>query len=163
MCEGSPPNIIPVTSALGQVKSAPNRLLLLVGPSGSGKTRLLMALEAAHGYPRVALGNPVADELRAVPERRRPTKVRDVVARLLDEAGSAEAVLVDNIEILFLPALRTDPMALFKDFSRNRTLCVAWPGVLEADGSLHYAELGHPAYQLYRDHKVHAIRMPGTG
>ncbi len=151
-----------IISALEQVVTAPNRLVLLVGPPGSGKTGSLIAIQKEHGYPRVALGPPVAEELRSVPPKRRPAQVREIITRLLDDAGSPKAVLVDNIEVLFLPELETDPLGLFKDLSRNRTLCVSWPGVLEEDGTLRYAELGHPEHRTYRKTGISCVRMPGT-
>src|SRR5690606_23810971 len=69
------PDLTPILSAFEDLRGAPNRLVLLVGPHGSGKTRHLMALEAARGYRRVALGAPVAEQLRELPSKRRPGRV----------------------------------------------------------------------------------------
>lgn len=150
-----------ISAAIQSVRTGPNRLVLVVGPQGSGKTRHLMAVSRKQGYPRLALNATLGERLRSVPKRRRPTHVRACLSDLIVESGG-DVVLIDNMELLFLPELDQDPLQLLKDLARNRTLCVAWPGRLDTDGSLIYAELGHAEYRRYRDHRTQCITMPGT-
>src|SRR5438309_1708519 len=54
--------------------------------------------------------------------------------------GGVEApgVLLDNIEILFEPSLRQDPLRCLQAAARNRSVVTAWGGMV-ADGWLTYA------------------------
>lgn len=150
-----------VRDAIEAVQTATNRLVLLVGPPGSGKSRELNAVHQEVGYPLVHINAVLAEGLKPIQERRRPTHVRTIVA---DQVGSTNGsvVLIDNIELLFLPELEQDPLQLLKDLARNRVLCVAWPGRLEANESLAYAEVGHPEYRRYPEHRTLCVKMPGT-
>lgn len=56
--------------------------------------------------------------------------------------------LLDNIEIIFDPVLRQDPLALLQGLSRQRVVVAAWPGAV-ADGWLTYAEPSHPEHRRY--------------
>lgn len=58
-------------------------------------------------------------------------------------------LLVDHIELLFDPLLQIDPLRALKLASRRRRLLVVWPGRLDDDGALVYAEPGHPEYRRY--------------
>jgi hypothetical protein len=74
------------------------------------------------------------------------------VERLFKEllaGASGEVVLLDNMEILFDPGLEIDPLRLLQVVSRNRTTVAAWNGAFH-NGTLTYAEPGHPEYQAFR-------------
>jgi hypothetical protein len=155
------PDVTEIWKALQAISTAPSRLVLLVGPPGSGKTSRLAALSAKYGYPRVAVNAALSEGLKPVSKRRRPTHVRTIISELIPESEE-DVVLIDNMELIFLPELKQDPLQLLGDLARNRTLCVAWPGRLDTEESLVYAELGHPEYRRYRDHRTQCIMMPGT-
>ncbi len=150
-----------LSNAIESMRQAPNRLVLLVGPHGSGKTRHLKALAAEYGHPYIRINASLSEELKSIPRRRRPAGVRSIVSDTIAEADG-RVVLVDNIELLFLPELSQNPIQLLNDLARNRTLCVAWPGRLDADGALTYAEPGHPEHKRYADHRVMCVPMPHT-
>ena len=71
--------------------------------------------------------------------------------RLLEEIVAAKGgalVFLKGIELLFLPALKVEPLRLLQNLSRSRTVVVDWPGPVQG-GSLVYAEPGHPEYRKY--------------
>ena len=55
----------------------------------------------------------------------------------------AQTVLLDNIEMLFHPDLKQDPLRLLQSLSRNRTIVATWRGE-QLDMSLTYAAPDHP-------------------
>ena len=69
---------------------------------------------------------------------------KDVIA-----AAPGDVVLLDNLEILFDPSLEVEPLRLLQVVSRNRTLVAAWNGQFR-DGTLTYAEPGHPEYRQFK-------------
>ena len=54
-------------------------------------------------------------------------------------------VLLDNLEILFDTGLEVEPLRLLQVSSRNRTIVASWNGAFQ-DGTLTYAEPGHPEF-----------------
>jgi hypothetical protein len=125
------------------------RLILIVGPAGSGKTAALRELAGAMSLPYINVNLELSQRLLEYTSKARPLRL----PRLLDEVfatGSADIVLLDNIEILFDPALKQDPLLRLQAASRNRTIVAAWNGRL-SDGALVYAEPEHPEYRRYTD------------
>ena len=60
-------------------------------------------------------------------------------------ATPGDVVFLDNLEILFDTSLEIDPLRLLRFTSRNRTIVASWNGTFQ-DGSLTYAEPGHPEF-----------------
>lgn len=63
-------------------------------------------------------------------------------------------VLLDNLEILFDTALEVEALRLLQVSSRNRTVVASWNGSFR-DGTLAYAEPGHPEFIQLK--KIEAI------
>ncbi len=122
------------------------RLVLVVGAHGTGKTRLLRGFAAAEGLPILELGADLPPALFDIPSRKRPVTVVDVLGDMLRSA--ADVAVVDNIEVLFDPQLRIDPLKLFQDHARNRVIIAAWPGGIDGD-VLTFAVAGHPEFRTY--------------
>lgn len=133
-----------LADAAAKVGESYYRLVVLVGPHGSGKTRLLQTVAAEAGWPVVNLGLELAKSLAGIPSGRRSAAAADATAKLL--AQGSDVVAVDNIEVLFEPSLKLQPLELLKQASRSVTLVVAWPGAAES-GALVYATPG------YREHR----------
>lgn len=99
------------------------------------------------GLKSVNVSMELGERLLDLSVRQRPLRV----GRLLEEivgGSTGEAVLLDNLELLFERSLAQDPLRLLQTLSRNRTVVAVWSGVLE-DGSLTYAVPGHPEYRRY--------------
>ena len=131
--------INPLLDAVDAVGAAYYHLVVLVGPHGSGKTRLLQAVAAETGWPVVNLGVELAKSLVDSPPARRSAAAAEATAKLLTQ--HSDVVVVDNIEVLFEPSLKLQPLELLKQASRSATLVVAWPGASES-GALVYATPG---------------------
>jgi len=138
------------------------RLVLVVGPAGSGKTTALAGCNAGSPTPSLHLGSALGARLLELSRRQRALQVQSLLETLLDETG-ADPVALDNLEILFDPALQQDVLRLLQGLSRNRTLVAAWPGTY-VDGILSYAEPGHPEHVRYPEPEavIVAFSPPGT-
>jgi hypothetical protein len=124
-----------------------NRLVLLVGPPGSGRTAALCALADAEKAPVLNVGVEISRRLLDLTERQRVLQL----PKLLEEAVAplpSELTLLDNIEVLFNPVLKQDPLRLLQGLSRDRTIVVSWLGQMEG-GYLTYAVPEHPEFRRY--------------
>jgi len=135
-----------------------HRLLLIVGPTGSGKTPLLKALCRQRDIPYLNVNLALSQRLLDLTERERPLRARRLLADVLDEQ-SMDVVVLDNIELLFEPALHQDPLVCLQWLSRNKTLIAAWCGSY-VDGVLTYAEPGHPEYRRYERPDALTVTVP---
>ena len=135
------------------------RLLLLVGPSGKGKTKLLHAVRDQRGVPYLNVNAALSERLLEHPKSQRPLEVLPILQQLISEHPS-DILLLDNIELLFDPDLRQDPLRCLQALSRNRSLIVAWNGEYR-DGVLTYAEPSHREYRRYE--KPDAVIIPVGG
>jgi len=124
-----------------------HRLVLLVAPSRSGKTACLKELHEANEIPYVNVGLDLSRRMLPLIDRQRALQLPDLLEAVLSETDSAE-VLVDNIEVLFSPELKQDPLRLLEYMARNRSLLAAWPGHIEGN-RITYAAPGHPEYRRY--------------
>ena len=136
-----------IVEAATVADGAYNRLVLLVGPHGSGKTRALRAVAAENSWPTINLGLELAQSLVDVPPSRRPLAAADAMDGPV-AAQHADVVAVDDIEVLFEPTLRLQPLDLLKQASRSVVLVVAWPGS-SSGATLTYAEPGSPEYRTF--------------
>jgi len=141
------------------------RLALVAGPTGSGKTPLLKELCRRQDIPYLNVNLALSQRLLDLTSKERPLRVR----RLLDDVIGEQArdvIVLDNIELLFDPALHQDPLVCLQALSRNKTLIVAWStslptwGMAGVGAVLTYAEPGHPEYRRYERPEVIVIALP---
>jgi hypothetical protein len=115
-----------------------DRPLVLVGSEkerGEAMTRLGFALSTVP----LNLGSELAQAIMKSESR------IDVAGRIVELALGEGPLLLDHIEILFLPQLKIDVIDTLVRASRRRRLCVAWPGKAE-NGRLKYADHNHPEF-----------------
>ena len=124
-----------------------HRLVIVVGDGGSGKTALLRKVEENFGIPRINVNLSLSRMLLDVMADKRPLQVSRLLNGIVSDTGS-QCVILDNTEMLFHPYLQTDPLKLFQNLSRNRTIVASWHGALE-DGELVFAAPGWPEYRRY--------------
>lgn len=140
-----------------------HRLILVVGAHGAGKTRLLQASSQEHGWPYLNVNLQLSHKLLDLTSKQRPLRVRRILSELID--GYPEPVLaLDNIELLFDPGLRQEPLSLLQLLSRNKGLIAAWPGAYDQSKRvLTYAEPGHPEYRRYERPEVMLLALATEG
>lgn len=67
-------------------------------------------------------------------------------------------ILFKEIEILFEPSFTLDPLAIFKQVSRNTSLLVMWPGEYK-NSILSYASPEHTHYRTWANPGVEIIQI----
>lgn len=134
--------------AIGQASSQYFRLVILAGAPGSGKTTTLRAVAHNAGCQVVNVNLELSKKMLELTRTQRSRQVerllKDVIA-----AAPGDIVLLDNLEILFDTELEVEPLRLLQVSSRNRTIVVSWSGTY-LDGTLTYAEPGHPEFIQFK-------------
>lgn len=138
-----------IERAIQEAESQYYRLVLLVGPTRSGKTPIIREVAERLGRPVINVNLAVTEELLDCAPKKRPLRAQEVIRTTVEEPGEGP-VLLGNIEVLFDPDLKLDPLRVLHALSRNRTLLVAWPGKV-VDGKLCYATREHPEFRQYPD------------
>lgn len=136
-----------VVQRVDDVASSYYRLVLVVGPTRSGKTGVLQEAGRRLAAPVLNINLLLSERLLGLSPQQRALRAGEIVEEIVQPSASA-ATLLDNIEILFDPQLRQDPLRLLQMLSRRGTLVVSWPGTMDG-GDLVYAEPGHPEYLRY--------------
>lgn len=123
------------------------RLVLVVAPSAYGKTEALLQVSKRIGVPYLNVNLELSQLLLDLTERQRSLHTPRLFSEIIDKSDS-QVVLLDNIEVLFDPSLKQDPLRLLQGISRNKTVVVAWSGSVDG-GFLTYAKPDHPEYCRY--------------
>lgn len=146
-----------VASALSYVDEmlrGPTRyhLVLVVGQDEVKLSSVLTKAAARREYPALDMGMKLSETLVGVPETKRALRAGGAVRELVTQVAGASAVLaIDNINILFDPALSLSPLDLLTDISRALTLIAAWPGQCTWSEELMLKSLSHadPSHDEY--------------
>lgn len=121
--------------------------LLLLHPDPARRPAATRRLADRLGCPRRPVGAELAAALLPAAPARRPA----LATRWFADACAAYRpgpLIIDDIALLFEPALELNPVHLFQDASRQTRLIVAWPGA--ADGRhLSYAVPEHRHYRAW--------------
>ena len=124
-----------------------HRLVLVVAPLGAGETAALREVAQQTGYNYINVNLELSRCMLELTQRQRqlqvPRLLRDIIRTAHDQA-----VLLDNLEILFDVSLKLDPLRCLQDVARDRTVVAAWNGAVTA-GYLTYATPDHPEYRRY--------------
>ena len=122
------------------------RLVVVAGPPGSGKTSALNDLRSAKGWSLLNLNEVLSERLLDLTSKQRRLRTADIVRDLIEEQGNQTVSMLDNIGLLFHPALQQEPMIALQRASRNHTVIAAWQGGFTA-GKLIYGSPDHPEYR----------------
>ena len=123
------------------------RLILVVGPSGAGKTAALQDVRDRTGAPLVNVNLDLSRRMLELTGRRRAAQLPNLLRDIVGNDGH-DAILLDNIEVIFDVALKQDALRLLQGLSRNKTVVAAWNGAIVEDFLIH-AVPDHPEYRRY--------------
>lgn len=138
------------------------RLVLVAGPPGSGKTSALNELQSAKGWSLLNLNKVLSERLLDLTTKQRRLQTADIVRDLIEEQGNQTVSMLDNIGLLFHPALQQEPMMALQRASRNRAVIAAWQGEVTA-GKLIYGSPDHPEYRRLEVKGVQIVTAAGHG
>ena len=124
-----------------------HRLILVVAPLGAGKTAELREVAQRTGYNYINVNLELSRCMLELTQRQRQLQVSRLLRDIIRTAHD-QAVLLDNLEILFDVSLKLDPLRCLQDVARDRTVVAAWNGTVTA-GHLTYATPDHPEYRRY--------------
>ena len=131
---------------VGEIGDLQSKLILLVG--NGGKTRLLRTLAQRLNAAPFNLGVELGHRLAATPVSERGFSANELLRELTDSARSDAPLMLDNLEVLFEPSLKINPLDLIKRLAHSRRVVAVWPGEMR-DDRLVYASMGHPEYRDY--------------
>lgn len=152
-----------VVDKMRQAEDRYHRLVLVVGPAGAGKTRVLESVSERIAAPLVNVSLELSRQMLELPAAQRDSRARRLLESCVENRGDgADAVLLDNTELLFEASLRQDPLRLLQGLSRNKTVVSAWTGAFEGDALL-YATLGHPECRRYANEGFLAVNLQAGG
>jgi hypothetical protein len=145
----APPLSHRVAEQIEEARPLYHRLVIVAGPPRSGKTSALRDLHDEHGWPLVNVNLALSEKLLELTAKQRALRVARIVDDIVqDQAG--DTVLLDNIEMLFHPDLKQDPLRLLQSLSRNRTIVATWRGA-QLGSSLTYAAPDHPEFRRFEE------------
>jgi hypothetical protein len=136
------------------------RLVVLAGLPGSGKTLALQSVAQKLGCPLVNVNLELSKKMLELTRTQRSRQVERLLKEVI-AAVTGDVVLLDNLEVLFDPALEVQPLRLLQVSSRNRTIVASWNGSFQ-NGTLSYAEPGHPEFVQLKQTEAVVIAV-GTG
>lgn len=146
--QGTPSN--PVLDRLerlvGEIGDLQSKLILLVG--NDDKTRLLRTLAQRLNVAPFNLGVKLGHRLAATPVSERGFSANELLREITDSARGDAPLMLDNLEVLFEPSLKINPLDLIKRLAHSRRVVAVWPGEMR-DDRLVYASMGHPEYRDY--------------
>jgi len=146
-----------VLEKLGFVNRQFYRLLLIIGPSERGQENIVIQVSEKINAPVVNINLDVSRKLLELPEKQRPINAAKILDSII-KSLTKNIFIFKNIDLLFHAALETDPLRLFKNISRNKTLIIAWNGSIK-DNYLIYAAPGHPDYKKYPTSDLNIINL----
>lgn len=131
---------------VAEVGDLQSKLILLVG-NGS-KTQLLRQLAQRLNVAPRNVGATLGNRLAATTAAERGFLTNELLREVTDSARGNAPLLLDNLEVLFEPSLKINPLDLIKRLAHSRRVVAVWPGEMRDDRLL-YASIGHPEYRDY--------------
>jgi len=155
--ETNPRALDDLEQRIADVAALQSKLILLVG--ASGKTRLLCASAQRLGTIPCNVGALLARRLTTSPVVERTFAAGGLLREIADSAHAAVPLLLDNLEILFEPSLKVNPLDLVTRLAHARCVVAVWPGELR-DERLTYAAPGHAEYRNYASAGMVVFEVP---
>lgn len=125
-----------------------HKILVFVGGVSDERSKYLLELSRETGE-YINLNKLISERLLDIPRSERAVEVIDVLNKLPLETSEG-LLFLDYLDILFSPELKVNPLEALIHLSRRKVIIVSWPGGYR-EGSLIYAEPGHPEYYYFPD------------
>ena len=126
--------------------------LLLVHPEVRRLEDAANELLSVYGWPGLSVGRELGAVLLSEPPARRSRTARRWIETRLGQMAPGP-VLCTEIDLLFEPMLKLNPLGLLRHASRVTQLVVTWPGSY-LGYVLAYAAPGHGHYRTWRKPEV---------
>ncbi len=138
--------------AIDNTKTKRHRLIIVLG---SGV--VIKRISAEMNMSSVDLNLLLSEKLLDVPVNKRSRAVGTLITDII-KAKDSEILAIIGYELLFLPELKQDPIRLFEELSKERTVVVFWKGKYE-NGILTHAEPWHREYREYSNIDAEIIQV----
>ena len=107
--------------------------------------------------PSISITRELAILLVRKPQADKSKEIISWISEKIQEIVE-EPILLTNIDILFEPSFELDPLTIFKQASRNKSLVVLWPGEYK-NKNLSYASPEHAHYKTWADPGIEIIHV----
>lgn len=129
-----------------EISAVHTKLVLLVSARGGGKTKLLSEFGLKFHIRPTNVGLELARRLATTPFNSRGFSAGELLREIADKEPNDGPLLLDNLELLFEPGLRINPLELIKRLAHSKRVVAVWPGELCGD-RLVYADMSHPEHR----------------
>jgi len=131
------------------LKSNNRPLVVIVHPEIKSLDEEKKDLLAKYDWPVVSIGKELSRDMLSG----QISGSTAVQAWLIDRVRSTPSspILLSDIDLLFEPSLKLDPLILFQRASRFNRLVVLWPGTYSQEKVLSYAVPEHNHYRTWRN------------
>ena len=102
-----------IIQKVNQAAELYHRLILVVAPAGRGKTTALQDVRDRTGVPLVNVNLELSRRMLELTELQRTLQLLPLLREIVGNGGD-EAILLDNIEVIFDISLRQDPLRLLQ-------------------------------------------------
>jgi hypothetical protein len=107
--------------------------------------------------PVISLNKELSQLLIRKQQANYSKEIIDWVSQRINEIEE-EPILVTEIDILFEPSFKLDPLVIFRQASRNKKLLVLWPGEFR-NNKLSYATPEHAHYRNWGNPGIMIIHV----
>jgi len=127
-------------------------VFFLAHPHIDQRMKVIEELKYQKGWVTISISNLLAQVLQEIPINKRSRQVPQLIASIV-HANMPDPVICTDIDLLFDPSLRLDPLSILLNISKQTTLIVAWPGSYQ-EGILTYAVPEHAHYRTWRSSTI---------
>lgn len=135
-------------------------MVVVAGTHGSGKTRLAKLLAAKGWGTYINLSLTLSRYVMTVNPRDPVRWTTEFMTGLRSDRGNEQPLILDNIEAVFQPELRLNPLSWFLQMAREVPLVVVWPGAV-SQGEFFYSTPNRPDYFHQREPSVIVVNITG--
>ncbi len=146
-----------VVECVREAQKNPEQLVLIVGQPGSGKSKLLRELATMRGWEYVDCNALLTEEFLELIPKVRSQEAPVIMGKILADKD-ADVILLDDMQVLFAPVLKIDPLQLIKQLSKKQTILAAWPGEFDGNNLL-FHQIGQKDDQTYKASNVRIIEL----